>query len=171
MYEDEIPVGRAENLTNKRFGRWTVLYRVKDEGNSSCWKCRCDCGTERVVRKQHLKSGRSQSCGCLHKEIVTNYHLLDITGQRFGNLFNFYQCSFSNSPVHISKDAQKIIVGIKCIGNIAHAGKIAGNMNGRLIIGCLMLDGRRTLLPSHSDTNKRRTARVVNDRPLAAFFG
>lgn len=86
MYEDEIPVGRAENLTNKRFGRWTVLYRVKDEGNSSCWKCRCDCGTERVVRKQHLKNGRSQSCGCLHKEIVTNYHLLDIMGQRFGNL-------------------------------------------------------------------------------------
>lgn len=86
MYEDEIPVGRAENLTNKRFGRWTVLYRVKDEGNSSCWKCRCDCGTERVVRKQHLKNGRSQSCGCLHKEIVTNYHLLDIAGQRFGNL-------------------------------------------------------------------------------------
>lgn len=86
MYEDEIPVGRAENLTNKRFGRWTVLYRVKDEGNSSCWKCRCDCGTKRVVRKQHLKSGRSQSCGCLHKEIVTNCHLLDIVGQRFGNL-------------------------------------------------------------------------------------
>jgi hypothetical protein len=86
MYEDEIPVGRAENLTNKRFGRWTVLYRVKDEGNSSCWKCRCDCGTERVVRKQHLKNGRSQSCGCLHKEIVTNDHLLDITGQRFGSL-------------------------------------------------------------------------------------
>ena len=86
MYEDEIPVGRAENLTNKRFGRWTVLYRAKGEGNSSYWKCRCDCGTERVVRKQQLKNGRSQSCGCLHKEIVTNYHLLDITGQRFGNL-------------------------------------------------------------------------------------
>ena len=86
MFKDEIPVGRAENLTGKQFGRWTVLYRVKDEGNSSCWKCRCDCGTERVVRKQHLKNGKSQSCGCLHKEIVTNYHLLDIAGQRFGNL-------------------------------------------------------------------------------------
>src|SRR5262249_28180828 len=27
-------------------------------------RCRCQCGVERAVRSDHLKSGRSQSCGC-----------------------------------------------------------------------------------------------------------
>ena len=42
---------------------------------------------------------------------------------------------------------------VKSIGNIAHAGKIAGDVNGRLIFGGLMFDGRGALLPSHSDTD------------------
>ena len=29
MYEDEIPVGRAKNLSGQVFGRLTVLYRAK----------------------------------------------------------------------------------------------------------------------------------------------
>ena len=31
MYEDEIPVGRAKDITGQRFGKWTVLYRVKNK--------------------------------------------------------------------------------------------------------------------------------------------
>lgn len=33
------------------------------------WECECVCGTRRAVRGSRLGSGRSQSCGCLHKEI------------------------------------------------------------------------------------------------------
>ena len=142
MYEDEIPVGRAENLTNKRFGRWTVLYRVKDEGNSSCWKCRCDCGTERVVRKQHLKNGRSQSCGCLHKEIVTNYHLLDITGQRFGNLIAI-------RPTN-EKLGTSVIWECRCdCGNTCYVSVSHLKQGNNKSCGCLISNGEeqvRTLL-------------------------
>ena len=60
---------------------------------------------------------------------------------------------------------------LECIGNIAHARKIAGNVNGRLIFGSLMLDGRWALLPSHSNADKRRAAGIVDNRPLAAFVG
>lgn len=35
------------------------------------WLCRCECGNERPFFSGNLKSGRSKSCGCLHREIVT----------------------------------------------------------------------------------------------------
>lgn len=60
---------RHARLTGKRFGRWTVIGFVPDKFRK--WKCRCDCGAVKVVFAQHLKSGKSKSCGCLHKEKVT----------------------------------------------------------------------------------------------------
>lgn len=66
--EDKIPVGRAENLTNKRFGRLVILYRVKSEGKKTKWKCKCDCGNITIVRADQLKNGTTQSCGCLNTE-------------------------------------------------------------------------------------------------------
>jgi len=36
----EKSVGRAENLTGKKFGKWTVLYRtINDNGNKPKWVC------------------------------------------------------------------------------------------------------------------------------------
>lgn len=63
------------DLTGIVFGRWTVLRRGgREEGpkGGSLWCCRCICGTERVVKASSLRSGRSQSCGCLHKEVVAS---------------------------------------------------------------------------------------------------
>lgn len=57
---------RSENLANKKFGMWTVLNYA---GNSK-WSCICECGKKSLVTKTHLKSGHSQSCGCLHKEKI-----------------------------------------------------------------------------------------------------
>lgn len=71
--------------TNHRFGRWTAIQFESHNGRSS-WRCRCDCGTVRVVSTPTLTSGASQSCGCLHKEIIATTLLIDITGQRFGRL-------------------------------------------------------------------------------------
>jgi hypothetical protein len=55
------------DLTGKRFGRWTVLARTSERrGNNRKWLCRCDCGTERTVRGDKLRHGRSRNCGCVH---------------------------------------------------------------------------------------------------------
>lgn len=43
-----------------RFGAWTT---AQPRGNYR--KCRCDCGTERLVAAQDLKAGKSKSCGCI----------------------------------------------------------------------------------------------------------
>lgn len=56
-------------LTGERFGRWTVCdVSEKNEHGESMYKCVCDCGTERILRRSSLTSGNSKSCGCLARE-------------------------------------------------------------------------------------------------------
>lgn len=68
-------VNRMHNfidLTGQRFGRLVVIERTTNKGDHPSWLCRCDCGGEKIVRGSDLKSGHTQSCGCLHKEVVTS---------------------------------------------------------------------------------------------------
>lgn len=59
---------RIPELTGQRFGRWTVLERAGKSGRRSTWKCRCQCGTERVLGGAALSAGQTLSCGCLIKD-------------------------------------------------------------------------------------------------------
>ena len=64
------------DLTGKRFGRLTVIRRVDnyvppdDKYNfQPQWECVCDCGTTGVITYgNHLKQGKTKSCGCLRRE-------------------------------------------------------------------------------------------------------
>lgn len=61
---------RANELTGQVFGRWTVLRRAKNNiGGQTKWRCRCTCGTLRVVAGSSLRGGLSKSCGCLAREV------------------------------------------------------------------------------------------------------
>lgn len=57
-----------------RYGRWTVLEKAPHIGVRTAWRCRCDCGTTRVVSTNHLVSGKSGSCGCLKAEKCSKAH-------------------------------------------------------------------------------------------------
>lgn len=55
---------KLKDLTNKKFGRWTVLFRVQCDRKQTKWRCKCECGIERDVFANHLTRGNSLSCGC-----------------------------------------------------------------------------------------------------------
>ena len=58
------------DLTGLVFGRLTVLgVDSVDAHNQKHWICQCACGNEHVARGDSLRYGRTQSCGCLRKEI------------------------------------------------------------------------------------------------------
>lgn len=65
------------NLTGQHFSRLLVLKEVgKNKRGYVMWKCRCDCGTERIVCSDSLRSGNTKSCGCLNIDriIERNYN-------------------------------------------------------------------------------------------------
>lgn len=64
-------MSRRKNIIGDRYGRLTVteFFGVAKDRHS-LWKCQCDCGAEIVAAGQNLKSGATQSCGCLRKEIT-----------------------------------------------------------------------------------------------------
>jgi 5-methylcytosine-specific restriction endonuclease McrA len=77
-----------KDLTGERFGRWTVI-RISDEGHRGkhiSWLCRCDCGREKSVCSTSLKSGRSNSCGCLNSEVASKRESKDLLGMTFSRL-------------------------------------------------------------------------------------
>lgn len=63
------------DMTGQRFGRWTVLgmtAKTSTDGHrrTAC-VCRCECGKERVVYAQSLRSGKSRGCGCARQATLS----------------------------------------------------------------------------------------------------
>ena len=51
-----------QNLTDQRFGLWTVIGPHERRNRGTYWYCRCDCGTEKWVNARSLTTGKSKSC-------------------------------------------------------------------------------------------------------------
>lgn len=56
------------DLSGKRFGKWTAVSRFSCNRGHILWLCKCDCGNTKSVSASNLKSGKSQSCGCIRKK-------------------------------------------------------------------------------------------------------
>ena len=73
-----------------RYGRLSVIAYAGSRvvGSNSkrrrvgTWKCQCDCGKTTVVKTQHLRDGRTRSCGCLRGR----NSFKDRIGHRYGRL-------------------------------------------------------------------------------------
>ena len=76
---------RLIDLTGQRFGRLTVVERAEShrKPNGSLvtmWKCKCDCGNEKVISAVDLKVGNTKSCGCLKSEMASKLAQKYFTG-------------------------------------------------------------------------------------------
>ena len=69
----------AKDLTGQKIGLLNVIER-KRENNRTYYYCKCDCGTKKWLRADHLKSD-NPSCGC-----VGRFKAKDIKNKRFGKL-------------------------------------------------------------------------------------
>lgn len=73
VHKGVLILGAALDLTGKRFGKLVAIKRGEDElrkdgRHNSTFICQCDCGNIVRVVSSRLKSGNTQSCGCLHKQ-------------------------------------------------------------------------------------------------------
>lgn len=58
------------DLSRQKFGRWTVLRRVANNpSNHVQYLCKCNCGNEQTIFSGTLRSKKTQSCGCLRRDL------------------------------------------------------------------------------------------------------
>jgi hypothetical protein len=77
-----------KDLTGLMFGRWFVIKRVENNKyGQPRWLCKCNCEkqTEKIIYSNNLVSGKTQSCGCLAKELMKErlrkYNTYDLSGE------------------------------------------------------------------------------------------
>lgn len=56
------------DIVGRRFGRLVVIRKtnIRSQSRHIKWSCICDCGNEISIISSSLKSGNTQSCGCLN---------------------------------------------------------------------------------------------------------
>lgn len=81
---------RAEVVPGDRYGQLTIVSEAERSVTASgrtrrMFNCRCDCGQVIAVDLGNLRSGHSESCGCVrHRESPCRLEVK--TGIRFGKL-------------------------------------------------------------------------------------
>ena len=74
-------------MIGKSFGRWFVVSEAKIESgpskNFKHYLCKCECGTESVIRGDTLRTGRSSQCRICHdKKLYIN--IQEMIGKQYG---------------------------------------------------------------------------------------
>lgn len=114
----------AKDLSGKRFGMLTALYRTNETDKKGCykWLCQCDCGNTTVVSGDNLReNGGTRSCGCnrLTKtmeeyEAAKRTELSSITSK-----WEYVRCYDRSNNKHIVKcaccETERIVAGLRNI--------------------------------------------------------
>lgn len=78
----------TRDLKGMKFKKLTVIefsgYKKKNSCSISTWKCRCDCGNEKIINAVDLIQGKTKSCGCLKND--GSSRIINMVGQKFGRL-------------------------------------------------------------------------------------
>ncbi len=101
------------DLTGQRFGRWTVIERAGVNKNGKyLWKIKCDCGNEKVISTGDLQSNRTNSCGCLHRELIKE----EYGKATFNTLLRIYKQNAKkrNQQFFLTKDEFKELIFSNC---------------------------------------------------------
>lgn len=94
------------NLLNKKFGRLTVIKKEGSVNQKILWTAQCDCGNiVEHLKTEVLKSGHTQSCGCLwedrmHEQAGKTKEGESLEGKRFGKLLVLPEIKYLNDSPH-----------------------------------------------------------------------
>lgn len=92
---------KVEDYSGKRFGRLTVKKQFYREQSRLYCLCVCDCGAEKVIRRDSLKNGKTLSCGCLAKERHPVKH--EMHGTRLYSIWCGMRARCNNSNLRVYK--------------------------------------------------------------------
>lgn len=71
---------KMKDIQNKRFGKLIALepdFEKSKNSHGIVWLCKCDCGNNAYVKATQLLQGKTKSCGCLLKEVLTERNIIE----------------------------------------------------------------------------------------------
>lgn len=80
-------MSKFQDLSGQKFGKLTAISRAKSKGKRTMWNCVCECGNKKVIEAYSLKSGNTQSCGCIEK-LKPNAQKHGMHGTRLYNIWS-----------------------------------------------------------------------------------
>ena len=97
---------KYENLSGQIFGRLKVLEKditLSEEKGYSIYKCQCSCAKQTIcfIRANSLKTGHTQSCGCLAKELASLSNTINLRGQYINSILVIERSDFKNNNRHV----------------------------------------------------------------------
>lgn len=122
------------DLTGQRFGRLVVLERAENKNGRVRWKCKCDCGNEITTSSGCLRSGDSQSCGCLNSDILKS-RCINLVGKKFNRWTVLERAENHGYIAHWKCQCDCGNIGYVSSGNLTSGqSKSCGCLNNELII-------------------------------------
>ena len=84
------------NEIGNKYGKLTVIEEAgRDKDRRVLWRCKCECGNEKITLGKSLRAGLVQSCGCLHSKgeakinsLLTEHNIKFITQYHTDELKN-----------------------------------------------------------------------------------
>ena len=81
------------DMTGKVYNDLTVIsFHHFDKKRNSYWLCKCSCGKEKIVRRNHLLSGEVGSCGCKKNEKCGKASLKHGAWSKNKRLYKIWSC-------------------------------------------------------------------------------
>ena len=75
------------DLTGREYRFFKVIKRNNErQGKNVWWDCQCQCGNIFTTTTTNINKEKVKSCGCMKSQLLSEAHLQDLTGQKFGDL-------------------------------------------------------------------------------------
>lgn len=88
------------DLTGLKFGKLTVVERAGSQDWRAVWRCSCECGGEKLVDANSLRSGKVAACGCTHGN-PTHGHTRGGKSPTFSSWSSMIaRCYYPSNPAH-----------------------------------------------------------------------
>jgi hypothetical protein len=66
-------MGKTLDITGHTYGKLLVIQQLPYDKHGTLWECQCSCGNFHKATSNTLRTGKVQSCGCLHREVTVTH--------------------------------------------------------------------------------------------------
>ena len=160
---------KMKDIQNQRFGRLIALepdFEKSKNNHGIVWLCKCDCGNNTYVKATQLLQGKTKSCGCLLKEVLTERNIENREvqiGKQYGYLLvtgdgGYTQKGNNNRHISLCKCLNCKQENISIIDNYLQTGRIKscgclGSSIGEMSIQFLLEENNISFIKEYTPIN------------------